>query len=153
MIRVLFVMMDLGGGGAELSLLELLKRLDRSLVKPSLFLLHRKGIHLDQIGTDMDVSFGYEGNGRMRNHMPSILMKAVSLGSRADLIVGSMEGMPTYVAWLAAKLLRKPVIGWIRTELDEYLTHLPGWNRRIARWLYPRCDAVVVPSEGCLHSL
>jgi glycosyltransferase involved in cell wall biosynthesis len=153
MIRVLFVMLDLGAGGAELSLLELLKRLDRSRVKPSLFLLHRNGMHLDQIGADMDVSFGYEGNARMRYHMLSILKKAVSLGSRADVIVGSMEGMPTYVAWLAAKLLRKPIIGWIRTELDEYLTLLPGWNRRIARWLYPRCDAVVVPSTGCLHSL
>jgi glycosyltransferase involved in cell wall biosynthesis len=153
MIRVLFVMLDLGAGGAELSLLELLKRLDRSRVKPSLLLLHRNGIHLDKIGTDMDVSFGYEGNARMRYHMPSILKKAVSLGSRADVIVGSMEGMPTYVAWLAAKLLRKPIIGWIRTELDEQLTLLPGWNRRIARWLYPRCNAVVVPSGGCLHSL
>jgi glycosyltransferase involved in cell wall biosynthesis len=153
MIHALFVMMDLGGGGAELSLLELLKRLDRSRIEPSLFLLHRAGIHLDRIGADMDVSFGYGEDAFMRYHMPLILMRAVSLGSRADVIVGAMEGMPTYVAWLAAKLLRKPVIGWVRTDLDEHLEIIPGWNRHISRWLYPCCNAVVVPSQGALQSL
>ncbi len=152
MIRVLFIMTDLGGGGAELSLLELLGRLDRRRIEPSLFLLQRSGVHLNRI-QNIKVCYGCEAGARIRNHMPYILLKAIVLGMRADVIVGSMEGKPTYVAWMAAKLLRKPVIGWIRTELSEYYRNFPGWASRMARWMYPRCTGVVVPSQGAADSI
>jgi glycosyltransferase involved in cell wall biosynthesis len=153
MIQPLFVMMDLAGGGAELSLLELLRRLDRKRIAPSLFLLRRSGVHLDRIDAGIDVRFGCEAEDRLRYHLPSILIQAVRPGLRADVIVGAMEGLPTYVAWLVARLLRKPLIAWVRTDLDNHLDFLPGWHRRLARRLYPSCDAVVVPSPGAARSL
>ena len=151
--RVLFVMSDLAGGGADRSLLELLERLDRSRIEPSLLLLKREGAHLDRIAPGIANSWACESGDRLRYHIPSILRHLLTQAARADAIVGAMETTATYAAWLAASVLRKPLLGWVRMELDEYLSLQHGWHRWAARRLYPRCDAVVTPSGGSRRSL
>ncbi len=153
MIRALFVMPDLNGGGAERSLLELIGRLDRRRIEPSLFLLKHEGVHLDRVPPNLGFSWVCPTGSRLRNHMPSVLRRALIQGARADVIVGAMETTATYVAWFAASVLKKPLLGWVRTDLDEYLTSFPGWHRWLARRMYPRCDAVVAPSHGSGRSL
>ncbi|MGA2649067.1 MAG: glycosyltransferase [Terracidiphilus sp.] len=153
MIRALFVMSNLGGGGAEISLLELLSRLDRTRVEPSLFLLKHEGVHLNRVGPELAFSWACEGGNRFRYNMPRILWKALKNGPQADVIVGAMEGMPSYFAFTIAMALRKPLVGWVRTDLDKYLKPAPDWHRRAAQWIYSTCDAVVVPSNGSAHSI
>ena len=152
-VRVLFVMSDLGGGGAERSLLELLGRLDRSRIQPCLFLLKRQGVHLERVPADVECSWGCESGDRLRYRIPSILRHALIQGAPADVIVGAMETGATYVAWLAAAVLLKPLVGWVRTDLHEYLLPQSVWHRWAAKQIYPRCDAVVVPSHGSERSL
>ncbi|WP_213807811.1 glycosyltransferase [Granulicella sp. dw_53] len=148
MKRVLFIMSDLAGGGAERSLLELLNRLDRRRIEPSLFLLRRTGIHLDRVPADVRLSWGSENGARIRYQLPSILARAITEGSRADTIVGAMETFPSYVAWIAASILGIPLVGWIRTDLDIYLQSLPSWHSMVSKLMYPQFAAVVVPSSG-----
>ena len=152
-IRTLFVMSDLEGGGAELSLLELLGRLDRNLVAPKLFLVRCRGIHLDKIPGDLPSPTGWNGIGRLRTQLPFILPRALNQALRADVVVGAMECAPTYVAWLLAIVLRKPLIAWVKTDLDEYLKSLPSWHRSLSALVYRRCSAIVVPSPGSAESL
>jgi glycosyltransferase involved in cell wall biosynthesis len=153
MIHALFIMSDLGGGGAEISLLELLSRLDRKLLEPSLFLLKRDGVHLDRVRDDVALSWGCEGGSRYRYNLPLILRRAFKQGMQADMIVGAIEGLPSYVAWTVAKALRKPLVGWARTDLDEYLKSQPGWHYHVSRAVFSSCDAVVVPSDGSARSI
>jgi glycosyltransferase involved in cell wall biosynthesis len=152
-IRALFVMPDLTGGGAERSLLELLARLDRRRIEPSLLLLKHQGVHLDRVPADAALSWVCADGSRLRYHLPSVLRRALIQGAGADVIVGAMETTATYVAWLAAGILKKPLLGWVRTDLDEYLASLPGWHRWLAQRIYPRCAAVVAPSGGSRRSL
>jgi glycosyltransferase involved in cell wall biosynthesis len=152
-IRALFVMPDLGGGGAERSLLELLERLDRRRIEPSLLLLKRQGVYLDRVPEDVGFSWVCKSGTQLRYRMPFILRSALLQGAQSDVIVGAMETTATYVAWLAASILRKPLLGWVRTDLDEYLASLPGWHRWVARQMYPGCDAVVTSSGGSARSL
>jgi glycosyltransferase involved in cell wall biosynthesis len=152
-IRVLFVMSDLAGGGTERSLLELLGRLDRRRIEPSLLLLKREGANLNRVPAGIEFSWVCEGGSRLWHHMPAVLLSALRHGAHADVIVGAMETTPTYVAWLAASVLRRPLVGWVRMDLDEYLASVPAWHRRAARWIYPRCAAVVTPSGGSERSL
>jgi glycosyltransferase involved in cell wall biosynthesis len=152
-IRVLFVMTNLAGGGADRSLLELLERLDRSRIEPSLLLLKREGVHMDRVAADIEYSWVCESGSRLRYHLPAILRRALTQGARADVIVGGMETGATYLAWLAASALNKPLLGWVRMDLDEYLGLQAGWHRRVAQRLYPRCGAVVASSAGSGRSL
>lgn len=153
MIRILFLMQDLGGGGAERSLLELLSRLDRRRFGMKLFLLRRTGVHLDRVPTDVQLSWGQDHAGSMRPRLPIVFLKALGRARDSDVIVAAMEGSPSYFGWLAAYLLRKPLVCWIKTDLDEYLDALPSWHRRLARLIYPHCELLVVPSVGSLRSL
>jgi glycosyltransferase involved in cell wall biosynthesis len=152
-VRALFAMGDLSGGGAELSLLELLSRLDRNVIAPELFLLRRHGVHLDKIPNDLPVTFASESGSSLRTRLPITLMKALRQGAHADVIVGAIENYPTYIAWATAVALRKPLIGWVKTDLDAHLRELPWWHRPLARAAYGRCDAVVVASAGSAASL
>jgi glycosyltransferase involved in cell wall biosynthesis len=153
MIRAMFVVSDLLGHGGRRSVLELLSRLDRKQIEPRLFLLKREGVYLDLVPADVELSSVRESGGRLRYHLPAILRSALIQGARADVIVGAMENTATYVAWLAASLLKKPLLGWVRMDLDEYLASLPEWHRWAAQRVYPRCAAVVTPSRGCERSL
>ena len=154
MIRVLFVMSDLEGGGAERSLVELLRRLDRSRIEPRLFLLKRTGVHLESVPPDVPLTWGCgSGDQRIRYALPSVLRKAVAQAEQVDVVVGAMEVYPSYVAWLAAAVHGKPLVGWVRTDLHEYLESFAGWHRWLAQRMYPRCQAVVVPSGGSLLSI
>ena len=153
MIRVLFIMSDLSGGGAERSLLDLLARLDRTRIQPSLFLLRRAGVHLARAPKDVELSWGCETHGRLRYHLPSLLLKVTARAAQADVIVGAMESTSSYVAWFVATLLGKPLVAWVKTDLDAYLGLLPHWHRWVAQQMYPRCDAIVIPSQGSLASI
>ena len=153
MNRALFVMQDLEGGGAERSLLELLRRLDRKRFAIDLFLLRRSGVHLDRVPMDVRLFWGRGTAGRLRWHLPILLWRALALALTADVIVSAMEGPPSYLAWLVARLTGKPLVCWVKTDLDQYLTALPRWHRLLARLIYPRCSVAVVPSTGSLRSL
>ena len=152
-IRALFIMPDLGGGGAERSLLELLERLDRRRIEPSLLLLKREGVYLDRVPEEVGFWWACRSGTQLRYHVPSIVRSALLRGAQSDVIVGAMETTATYVAWLAASVLRKPLVGWVRTDLDEYLAPLPEWHRWAARQMYRRCGAVVTSSGGSARSL
>jgi glycosyltransferase involved in cell wall biosynthesis len=153
MVKLLFVMSNLEAGGAERSLVELLARLDRSQYRSTLFLLRRSGIHLDKVPAEVHLRCGVEDGKSVRHNLASVASKLILESEGADIIVGAMEGLPSYLAWLAARVRRKPLIGWVRSELDLSLKPLSPWHLRLARIVYPRCQAVVVPSQGSLHSL
>jgi glycosyltransferase involved in cell wall biosynthesis len=152
-IRVLFVMSDLAAGGDESSLIELLGRLDRSRISPNLFLMQRAGIQLDRVPRDVPLSWGSELPHRSLRRTIAMVRSALREGRRADVIVGAMETLPTYMAWMVARLLRKPLACWIKTDIDQHLESLPTWHRWFARLIYPRCDAVAVASNGSAESL
>ena len=130
MINVLFVMSEVAAaGGAELALPDLLERLDRRRISSALLLMKGR--------------FG----------LISMLRAALRQGRKADVIVGAMETLPTYLAWLVARLLRKPLACWIRADVELYLSALPAWHRWFARLIYPRCDAVALTTAGSMLSL
>jgi glycosyltransferase involved in cell wall biosynthesis len=69
------------------------------------------------------------------------------------VVVGAMETTSSYFAWLGAVARRKPFVGWVRTDLDLHLQLLPKWHSFLSQMMYPRCNAVVVPSTGSRDSI
>lgn len=152
-LRVLFVMGALEGGGAEKMALELLRRFDRRRIQPSLFLFWRRGVYLKDVPSDVSVSWGLEDGELARHHVPKFLARLLPAVRGSDVIVGGVELVPSYFAWLGAALLRKPVVGWVHTELRSFISHQPGWVRMAAKMIYPQFDSVVVLTPAALQSL
>jgi glycosyltransferase involved in cell wall biosynthesis len=153
-MKVLFVMSDLNGGGAERVVLTISRHLDRKRFAPSLFLLRNEGVYWNEISSDTQVKFGVNGSGRLRYRAFGILHKLLVEASQSDVLVGTLELLPSYFAYLAGMLKRKPVITWVHTDLNR---HLPiygaaSMHRRVINALYPRFRRIILPSHSASDS-
>jgi glycosyltransferase involved in cell wall biosynthesis len=149
-IKVLFVLTDLSGGGAERVALTVLRSLDRERVEPSLFLLRRAGVYWDEVRQDMRVSWAVGGSGALKHRALGILRKLSAEVAKNDVIVGALELLPSYFACIAGKFERKPVIAWVHTDLEQHLPLLGRvWmQRQMIKAIYPRFRTIVFPSEA-----
>lgn len=149
-MKVLFVMSDLNGGGAERVVLTVSRYLDRRRFEPSLFLLKNEGVYWDEVSPDTRVQYGASGSGRLRYRALSVLNKLLAETAKNDVVIGTLELLPSYFAYLSGTLRRKPVIAWVHTDLNR---HLPIYgaasiHRRVIRALYPRFRRIVLPSHS-----
>ncbi len=151
-IRILFVLSDLQGGGAERTVLDLLRNFDSSKYACTLFLLSREGTYWQEVPRGIQVvSVGTKG--RLRYRLPTVMAKLLPQAIKARVIVGALELEPTYLAFTAGRLARRPVIGWVHTTMDQHLQHVPAWHEAPVRRVYPRLQHVVFPSQGSAEAL
>jgi len=153
-VKVLFVMSDLNGGGAERVVLTVSRCLDRARFEPSLFLLKKEGVYWDEVAPDMRVRYGMEESGRLRYRAFSVLRKLMAEASKNDVVVGTLELLPSYFAYLCGAISRKPVIAWVHADLDRHLEIYGSVSihRRVIKALYPRFRKIVFPSLSARNS-
>lgn len=149
-MRVLFVLSDLNGGGAERVALTVSRHLDRQRFEPSLFLLRNEGVYWDEVSPDMRVRYGMVGPSRLRYRTLSILKKLMEETAKSDVVIGTLELLPSYLAYVSGALNRKPVVAWVHTDLKK---HLPIYgtasiHRRVIKVLYPRFNKIVFVSQS-----
>ncbi|MGH2396976.1 MAG: glycosyltransferase [bacterium] len=150
-MRILFVLPELKGGGAERVVLDLLRMLERSRFECTLFLLKREGVYWGEVPAGVTL-VAPEGYGRLRYRFPALLGRLLWHARQSALIVGALELEATYLAYSAGALARKRVIGWVHTVLAEQLKRVPPWHRRAVEVIYPRLIRVVFASHGGLES-
>lgn len=146
-IKPLFVGCDLSAGGAERALLSVLRHLDRSQFRPTLFLLKSQGAFMNQIPAHVN-TISALNEGRLRNSICAVIAKLVSEARKHDVVIGSLELTPTYLSWLAGTLAGTPAVGWVHTDLNEYLAMSSKWHVLAARFVYPRLEDVAFVSQG-----
>jgi glycosyltransferase involved in cell wall biosynthesis len=149
-VKVLFVMSDLGGGGAERVVLTVARYLDRRRFEPSLFLLKNEGVYWDEVSPDMPVQYGASGSGRLRYRALRVFNKLLAETGKNDVVIGTLELLPSYIAYLSGALRRKPVIAWVHADLNRHLQiyGAASIHRRVIRALYPRFRRIVFPSHS-----
>jgi len=152
MIKVLFNLPALYGGGAERGVLNVMGNLDRTLFKPDLFLMKRDGVYWKEVPEHVSVFCGTDKS-RLRTALVAVGRKYLTIARRYDVLVGGLELESTYLAWLAGKLWKKPVVGWVHVALAEYLKGQPLWHRRAVAYVYPRLDKIVCQASGSVDSL
>jgi glycosyltransferase involved in cell wall biosynthesis len=140
-IKVLFAQTSLPGG--DRSLYNILRNLDRDKFQLTLFLFKPECVNAGEISGSAELIIGSRHTGRVRYSLVTIFRRLVRLAGDHDIVVGSLELDPTYLAYLAARLRHKPVIGWVRIALKEYLKLRQRWHRPLVRAVYPRLDRVV----------
>lgn len=152
MRRVMLVLPDLRGGGAERMALTLARCLSERGRQVTIFLLQKRGVYWDEIPDGVRVVWGLEA-ARLRWGFPTLLWRLVREARRHDVIVGTQELVSTYAAWAAGRLTGKPVIGWLHTIIQKYLTQVPRTHALLTRFVYRRIDQVVCVSAGVRNAL
>lgn len=150
-IRPLFIIYGLKGGGAERVLLTLLRHLDQKQFQPTLFLLKREGAYRNEVPDRVKVVWGLEG-GKVRDAPIRVIRKLAREARNHDVIVGALTFTPTYLASLVGALTGKPAIGWVHTDLGEHATRMPQWHRLAARLVYSRLRHLAFVSQGAMDS-
>ncbi|HVN27164.1 MAG TPA: glycosyltransferase [Candidatus Binataceae bacterium] len=151
--KLLFILPNLNGGGAERVTMQLLVKLQARGFEPTLLVIRRKGALLTQIPPQLRVLTALEADEAVYLGGPAFLRKLFRLARDADAVIGALEHEACYFAWLAARMTRKPVIGWIHAVMGNHLPEVARIHTTLARQIYPRMDRLVFPSRGSADSL
>ena len=143
--KVLFVLPELGGGGAERTFLNVLNHLDREAFEPILVLYRRMGCYIPSLREDVTI-LSLDLRGACRAVLPlSRLIRRL----RPDAIIATLQ----YVclsAFLAAKLSGTGVRVVLRETNNQTAAGRlqGGLHDRAVGWAYRNADSVVALSEG-----
>lgn len=154
-IKLLFVLPSLEGGGAERIVCNLMSVLDKNIFDVNLFLFTNKGVYWDLLSNDINIFFG----SRDKKYSKWLIIKNLyRVSKNMDIIVGSMELMPTYLSVLVGKLLRKKIIGWVHINMDSILDNKNKIIRFLHRnillkFFYNKLDRIVAVSNGAKENI
>jgi len=154
-LKTLFVIPSLSGGGAERILLEIIKNLTPKKFQPQLVLFERRGPYLSQLPSEVKV---YDLKKRRRIDFLKLVIKLAYIIAREkpDIILSFL----TY-ANLIAILAKKFSFSKSRLIISERsLASLQIKNQRLSRIktflinkLYPYADRIVAVSQGVKRDL
>lgn len=150
-IKVLFVLPDLAGGGAERVTLDLIKTINKDKFEVTLFLLRNCGEYLNDLPHNFQYKYGINGKKSFIKHYFIIMKRLVNATKNVDIVVGSLELKGHLFSTIAANKCNKPIIGWLHKHLGYYLQGLPYIKKfcykNITKALYKRMDKVVTVSK------
>src|SRR3989442_4074528 len=150
--RLLALLPDLNGGGAERVMIYLLAGLDRSRFEPTLGLGRRRGPYLPLIPPDVEViEFGHDSGLR------SVHALSRHLRRRRFDVCFSMVSMN--LAAIVARALARERVPLVLSARNHYSRSLPSEASASAvkmaavRLLYPRAELVTCVSRGVADDL
>ncbi len=151
--RILFIMPNLNGGGAEKVIVEIINHIDKTKFKPVLYLFHDVGVLKECLAKNIGIVAALDPGQHLRLHLPKAIFRMWREAVKADLIVGGLELVPTYFAVIGKFLTGKPTIGWVHITLKEYSPAKVKYHRILCKWLYPLLSHIVTVSNGVRQEL
>lgn len=146
-IRLLVVLPDLSGGGAQRVTLRLLSLFDEQRYQITLLVLDGPGELVSQVPSN--VRLIYPPRSRLlRVGKLSTMRNALN----HDVLIAAMELRASFCVHFAATGLRKPSIGWVHIAFGEYVREISDKNRRKAKQTYGDFDRLVFVSDGAQQS-
>jgi glycosyltransferase involved in cell wall biosynthesis len=146
-IRLLVVLPDLSGGGAQRVTLRLLSLFDEHRYQITLLVLDGPGELVSLVPPN--VRLVYPPRSRLlRVGKLSTMRNALN----HDVLIAAMELRASFCVHFAATGLRKPSIGWVRIAFGEYAREISDKNRRKAKQTYGDFDRLVFVSDGAQES-
>ncbi|WP_342051460.1 MULTISPECIES: glycosyltransferase [unclassified Cupriavidus] len=154
-MKPLFLLPDLGGGGAEAVTLNLVGQLATEGCDARVRLLRdapvKASLPPNLAVNGREVRASASGGGRRE-------ARGLFAAARAsDVIVGALELRTYLVAVALGAVCRRPVVLWLHKDLDTFLAR----KRASIRWLYltllraavARCDRLVAVSDGVAEGM
>lgn len=123
-IKILFIMTNLCGGGAEKVLVDIINNMDFERFEITLFILRKEGVYLNKLDDRVTVIYDSKNMSniyskylqkRFIKYMPKIFYR-LKIKDKFDIEVAFLEGMPTKVlAYSKNKNSKK--ISWVHIDL------------------------------------
>ncbi|MDA8092028.1 MAG: glycosyltransferase [Nitrospiraceae bacterium] len=152
--RILFVTLDLGGGGAERVLAHLLKNLDRGKFQPSVVVL-KKDAPSYEVPEDVDVNYIRKTKALDFFRLAFSLARLIR-EERPSAIISFL----TYTNYLTAfaKMLsgsKVPLLLNERTTISEDLKgqRFAWLKRKLVSYFYPKANCIIAVSKGVMGDL
>lgn len=152
MKKILFVIENLGGGGAERVLVNLVNNMDRTKYEITVLTLLDKGVNAPNLKEDIKhINLNrkkFKGMKLIYEFMPkeflyNLYLKKTVKNGNYDLIVAYMTGVPAYIV-SGAKL---PKIVWIHGEYKEADGFVSSLKISGLKKIYDRFDCIAGVSE------
>ena len=157
MKKILFILTNLAGGGAEKVLIDVLSQTDYSCYKVDLLLIVGEGVYLSSVPSAVQIHSLYKSRGFKYKldfllaryfgleYFQRHLLKKKIVG-RYDVVASFMEGIPLkFHKYLLSDAQRN--ITWVHTDLCRLHYTSKYFKRREELRLYNSMDAVVVVSN------
>lgn len=150
-LRILFVLGSMAGGGSELQVLEILRRLDRTRFQPFLYLAHKTGERLSDVPSDVPIeSFWEEFRGTIRSKVHYLLgtthiarwMHLASVMRRLQIdVVYDRTFLATLDAAGACRLRPTPRLSCCVADPKPQVDDYPMKSKRFVWWMSRRAYA------------
>ncbi len=144
--RIVFLLPDLGGGGAQRVMLRFAGALDPAVHAVSVLSVGRSMTYASEVAPHLDLVSGDVP--RLRQALPWIMRQVDAI--RPDAIVSVMGYLNLALLGIRPLLAGRPRIVVREANLvAPTLRALPSWapGRSLYRWLYPRASLVIAPGE------
>ena len=157
--RVLFILEDLAGGGAEAVVVHLLNRLSRRRFRADLLLLRSEGDYFGRLADDVGLHLPARSRRHIQRHLPRHCREVFRVAKAYDVLVGGTELIPSYLACVCGRARGKRVVSMVHVALRPYLRLLRsqspvcGAHRLLTRAMFPRFDRIVAVSRGAAADL
>lgn len=151
--KILFVMADLRGGGAERVLIALANAFHQRGHDVRILLFHNIIAYPGQLHEAIPIRTIVTDGKPVAHRVWQVLRSIISEASQSEIVVGGLEGWPTFFAWVAARITHRRVIAWVHTDLNIFSKTWSTLTRLLFRLPYRHVDAIVCVSKGVSESL
>lgn len=153
MIKILFLINTLGGGGAERVMVNLINNMDKSKFNITVGTMFADGINKDLLCEDVKYycknKLGIRGLSNIVKYIPSSLLYKYYVGKeKYDIVVAYMHGAPTKVVSGCPNKKTK-IVTWLHNGNPDKGSFFDFWfNEAAAIKSYASLDAVVGVSDS-----
>lgn len=145
-------MQSLQGGGAERVTLDVIKHLDKSYFEPTILVVNYFGELVSAVPEDIKVIPLLKESENSYFHLFKLIRTVLKAAKQSDLIIGSLEMTPTYLASITSVLTKKPAIGWVHIDVKHYPKINFPIHRYLTHKLYKKLKVVIAVSDGVKRS-
>ena len=148
--KILFFHFDLGSGGAEKVLINLLKCLDYQKYDVTLFLLFKYGANLLSLPSNVKLLYlfnrpPFRGITHLLKILSPQILHRLLVKDKYDVEIAYLEGAPTRIV-SGCPYKGTKIFAWVHTQVDKCF-FAPYRSMKEARKIYCKFDKVVFVSE------
>lgn len=149
--HLLFVVPDLGPGGAQPMNLRLARALQaRGWPVRVAVLFDRQRVLGEEVCRGLDIAVlgrrGWRGQWQA-------LVRLTRLADEADMVIGGVECAATTYGYWAARKAKRPFVSWTHIAYKLHEKRLSAFERWLSHCIYRKTRWIVFPSQGALDSL
>lgn len=154
-MRILFLINNLGGGGAERVLVNLVNHMDYSKYDITVKTIFDVGVNRQFLNEKITYKSVFKkmprGNSYIAKLLPSLLLNKIIIKEEYDIVIAYMHGMATKILSCSSSSAKK--IAWLHVDMKhEKSLSRTFWNKKHIKKTFGKYNAIVGVSQTVIDS-